>query len=105
MSIVYPVMPLPQSSLKPMCTYPDVFLYKLLFPCFRVARLLKRFVTSHEHDDALVSAVLCLPACLCVSTAASRGQAPPPIRVKTTIDCRSMAENAKQMIKKHAHSS
>ena len=40
-----PVMPLPQSSLNPMCTYPDVLLYILLFPCFRVARILKRFVT------------------------------------------------------------
>ena len=60
-----------------MCTYPDVLLYILLFPCFRVARILKRFVTRHERNDAPVSAVLCLPACLCVSTAASRGQAPP----------------------------
>ena len=40
-----PVMPLPQSSLNPMCTYPDVLLYILLFPGFRVARILKRFVT------------------------------------------------------------
>ena len=40
-----PVMPLPQFSLNPMCTYPDVLLYILLFPCFRVARILKRFVT------------------------------------------------------------
>ena len=63
-----------QSS--PMCTYPDVLLYLLLFPCFRLARILKRFVSSHERDDAPVSAVLCLPACLCVSTAASCGQAP-----------------------------
>ena len=39
-----PVMPLPQSSLNPMCTYPDVLLYILSFPCFRVARILKRFV-------------------------------------------------------------
>ena len=44
--IVYcPVMPLPQSSLHPMCTYPDVLLYLLSFPCCRVARILKRFVT------------------------------------------------------------
>ena len=44
--IVYcPAMPLPQSSLSPMCTYPDVLLYILLFPCFRVGRILKRFVT------------------------------------------------------------
>ena len=34
-----------QSSYNPMCTYPDVLLYILLFPCFRVARILKRFVT------------------------------------------------------------
>ena len=34
-----------QSSLNPMCTYPNVLLYILLFPCFRVARILKRFVT------------------------------------------------------------
>ena len=45
LSIYCPVMPLPQSSLNPMCTYPDVLLYILLFPCFRVARILKRFVT------------------------------------------------------------
>ena len=36
---------LTQSSLHPMCTYPDVLLYILLLPCFRVARILKRFVT------------------------------------------------------------
>ena len=41
----FPVMPLPESSLHPMCTYADVLLYILLFPCFRVARILKRFVT------------------------------------------------------------
>ena len=40
-----PVMHVPQSSRNPMCTYPDVVLYILLFPCFRVARMLKRFVT------------------------------------------------------------
>ena len=40
-----PVIPLPQSSLKPMCTYPDVLLCILSFPCFRVARIRKRFVT------------------------------------------------------------
>ena len=40
-----PVMPLPQSSLNPMCTYPDVLLYILSFPLCRVARILKRFVT------------------------------------------------------------
>ena len=45
MSVYCPVMPLPQSSLNPMCTYPDVLLYILLFPYFRVARILKRFVT------------------------------------------------------------
>ena len=45
LSIYCPVMPLAQSSLNRMCTYPDVFLYILLFPCFRVARILKRFVT------------------------------------------------------------
>ena len=45
LSVYCPVMPLPQSSLNPMCTYPDVLLYILLFPCFRVARILKRFVT------------------------------------------------------------
>ena len=76
LSVYCPVMPLPQSSLSPMCTYPDVLLCILLFPCFRVARVLKRFVTSHEHEDAPVSAVLCLPACLCVSAAGFRGQAP-----------------------------
>ena len=36
-------MPLPQSSLNPMCTYPDVLLYIPSFPCFRVARILKQF--------------------------------------------------------------
>ena len=50
-----------------MCTYPDVLLYILLFLRCRVARILKRFVTSHERIDAPVSAVHCLPACLCVS--------------------------------------
>ena len=45
LSVYCPVMPLPQSSLNPMCTYPDVLLYILLFPFFRVARILKRFVT------------------------------------------------------------
>ena len=45
LSVYCPVMPLPQSSLNPMCTYPDVLLYILLFPCFEVARILKRFVT------------------------------------------------------------
>ena len=28
----------------PMCTYLDVLLYIFLFPCFRVTRILKRFV-------------------------------------------------------------
>ena len=32
LSVYCPVMPLPQSSLNPMCTYPDVLLYILLFP-------------------------------------------------------------------------
>ena len=45
LSVYCPVMPLPQSSLSPMCTYPDVLLYILSFPHFRVARILKRFVT------------------------------------------------------------
>ena len=45
LSVYCPVMPLPQSSLNPMCTYPDVLLYILLFPRCRVARILKRFVT------------------------------------------------------------
>ena len=45
LSVYCPVMPLSQSSLNPMCTYPDVLLYILLFSCFRVARILKRFVT------------------------------------------------------------
>ena len=45
LSVYFPVMPLPQSSLNPMCTYRDVLLYILSFPCFRVARILKRFVT------------------------------------------------------------
>ena len=45
LSVYCPEMHLPQSSLNPMCTYPDVLLYILLFPCFRVARILKRFVT------------------------------------------------------------
>ena len=45
LSVYCPVMPFPQSSLNPMCTYPDAWLYILLFPCFRVARILKRFVT------------------------------------------------------------
>ena len=83
LSVYCPVMHLPQSSLNPMCTYSDVLLYILLFPCFRVATILKRFVTCHEHEDAPVSAVLCLPACLCVSAAAFRGQAPPRERVKS----------------------
>ena len=34
-----------QSGPNPMCAYPDVLLYILSFPCFRVARILKRFVT------------------------------------------------------------
>ena len=45
LSVYCPVMSLPKSSLNPMCTYLDVLLYILLFPCFRVARILKRFVT------------------------------------------------------------
>ena len=45
LSVDCPVMHSPQSSLYPMCTYPDVLLYVRLFPCFRVARILKRFVT------------------------------------------------------------
>ena len=45
LSVYCPVMPLPQSSLNPMCTYPDVLLYIPSFPCCRVARILKRFVT------------------------------------------------------------
>ena len=45
LSVYGPVMPLPQSSLNPMCTYPDVLLYILSFPLCRVARILKRFVT------------------------------------------------------------
>ena len=44
LSVHCPVLHLPQSRLNPMCTYPDVYLYILLFPCFRVARILKRFV-------------------------------------------------------------
>ena len=35
LSVYCPVMSLPQSSLNPMCTFPDVLLYILLFPCFR----------------------------------------------------------------------
>ena len=47
-------MHLPQSSLNPMCTYPDVLLYILLFPCFRVARILYQddqlsWLSSPEH--------------------------------------------------------
>ena len=45
LSVYCSVMPLPQSSLNPMCAYPDVLLYILLFPSFRVARILKRFVS------------------------------------------------------------
>ena len=45
LSVYCPVMPLPQSSLNPMCTYSDVLLYILLFPLCRVARILKHFVT------------------------------------------------------------
>ena len=45
LSVYCTVMPLPQSSHNPMCTYPDVLLYILLFLFFRVARILKRFVT------------------------------------------------------------
>ena len=45
LSVYCSVMLLLQSSLNPMCTYPDVLLYILLFPCFRVERILKRFVT------------------------------------------------------------
>ena len=45
LSVYCPVMHLPQSSLNPMCTYPDLLLYILSFPCCRVARILKRFVT------------------------------------------------------------
>ena len=45
LSVYCPVMPLPQSNLNTMCIYPDVLLYILLFPCFRAARILKRFVT------------------------------------------------------------
>ena len=75
-------MPLPQSSLNSMCTYPDVLLYIFSFPCCRVARILKLFVTSHERIDALVSVVLCLPAHLRVSTAASRGRPPTGTRQK-----------------------
>ena len=44
-SVSFLEMPLLQSSLNPMCTYFDVLLYILLFPCFRAARILKRFVT------------------------------------------------------------
>ena len=53
LSVYCPVMFLTQSSLNPMCTYPDVLLYILLFPCFRVARILKRFVTWHERIEPL----------------------------------------------------
>ena len=45
LSVYCPVMPLPQSSLNPMCTYPDVLLYILSFLCFRVVKFLKPFVT------------------------------------------------------------
>ena len=45
LSVYCSVMPSPQSSLHPMCTYPDVLLYILLFRCFSVARILKHFVT------------------------------------------------------------
>ena len=45
LSVYCPVMPMPKSSLHAMCTYPDVLLYILSFLCFRVARILKRFVT------------------------------------------------------------
>ena len=41
LSVYCPLMPLPQSSLNTMCTYPDVLLYILLFPLCRVARILK----------------------------------------------------------------
>ena len=45
------MIPLPQSSLNPMCTYPDVLLYILLFPCFRVARILKRIGDQNKDKD------------------------------------------------------
>ena len=45
LSVYCLVMPLPQSSLNPMFTYPDVLLYILSFPIFRVGRILKCFVT------------------------------------------------------------
>ena len=45
LSVYCPVMPLPQSSPNPMCTYPDVLLYIRLFLRCSVARILKRFVT------------------------------------------------------------
>ena len=45
LSVYCPVMPLPEFSLNPMCTYPDVLLYILVPSCFRVARILKRFVS------------------------------------------------------------
>ena len=45
LSVYCPVKPFSLSSLNPRCTYPEVLLYILLFPCFRVARILKPFVT------------------------------------------------------------
>ena len=45
LSVYCPVMPIAQSGLHRMCTCLDVLLYILSFLCFRVARILKRFVT------------------------------------------------------------
>ena len=45
LSVYCSVMPLPESSLNRIRTYPDVLLCIISFPCFRVARILKRFVT------------------------------------------------------------
>ena len=35
LSVYCPVMPLPQSSVNPICTYPDVLLYILFVPLFQ----------------------------------------------------------------------
>ena len=54
-------MPLPQSSLNPMCTYPDVLLYILLFPRLQSGKCneieLRRVILIKESQNFLKSEI------------------------------------------------
>ena len=49
-----------------------------------------------------MSAVLCLPTCLCVSAAASRGQAAPGERITTELPCNKLVPKGAEQLAHYA---